>query len=252
MSVDEPFDYKTTKTEPGRGACERDAYLYDFAPIGYVTLDSRGMILDINPTGASMLGAEGSQLPGKYFSSFVIQENHSYFLKQLKHAFTSSDKRATELKIKGNGSGLKDLRLENISGFSRNGAVAATCCLAMLDISDYKRTEEALLYNIRECKKLRSELAGLRSVEEKLKRTDIELESAKAQAETANMIKAESLANMFHELRMQLTYIIESSEILYNDLTGPVTDKQKDYVTDIAGKGRRLLSLINSILGKRA
>jgi len=40
----------------------RYAALYDFAPVGYVTLDGKGCILEINLTGASLIGLEKSQL----------------------------------------------------------------------------------------------------------------------------------------------------------------------------------------------
>ena len=41
---------------------ERYTDLYDFAPVGYLTLTSDGMISEINLTGATMLGMERSHL----------------------------------------------------------------------------------------------------------------------------------------------------------------------------------------------
>ena len=37
---------------------DRFVDLYDFAPIAYITLDGNGIVLDINLTGASLLGLE--------------------------------------------------------------------------------------------------------------------------------------------------------------------------------------------------
>ena len=50
----------------------RDQYshLYDFSPVGYVTLTEKGIIHEANLTLASMLGVERSVLVGKPFSSF--------------------------------------------------------------------------------------------------------------------------------------------------------------------------------------
>ena len=36
--------------------------LYDFAPIGYFTLDKNGLVLDVNLTGAEMLNRDKNQL----------------------------------------------------------------------------------------------------------------------------------------------------------------------------------------------
>src|SRR4051812_9684553 len=43
----------------------RYADLYDFAPVGYCTLDARSNIVEINLTGAAMLGVERSFLVSK-------------------------------------------------------------------------------------------------------------------------------------------------------------------------------------------
>jgi len=42
--------------------------LYEFAPVGYLTLDSNGKICEVNLTGASLLGIERTQLIDKKFS----------------------------------------------------------------------------------------------------------------------------------------------------------------------------------------
>src|SRR5262245_61876257 len=48
--------------------------LYDFAPVGYVTLDENNKVLDCNLTAASMLGVQRQVVLGKGFSKFVSSE----------------------------------------------------------------------------------------------------------------------------------------------------------------------------------
>ncbi len=50
--------------------------LYDFAPVGYVTLDRSGDILKCNLVAATLVGAVRSQLTGKPFCTFVATEDH--------------------------------------------------------------------------------------------------------------------------------------------------------------------------------
>lgn len=54
----------------------RDRYidLYEFAPIGYLTLTSEGSIAEINLTGAALLGVERVQLINHHFSRYITPE----------------------------------------------------------------------------------------------------------------------------------------------------------------------------------
>ena len=45
--------------------------LYEFAPVGYFTLDARGVILQVNLEGSCLLGVDRDQLVGSRFALFV-------------------------------------------------------------------------------------------------------------------------------------------------------------------------------------
>ena len=89
---------------------------------------------------------------------------------------------------------------------------------------------------------------------------ELNLLRTKEQADFANRSKSEFLANMSHELRTPLNAIIGFSEIIRDQLFGPVGQAQYvEYAGDIHDSGQLLLSLINDILdmskieaGKRA
>lgn len=75
------------------------------------------------------------------------------------------------------------------------------------------------------------------------------LHKAKEQAEMANRAKSEFLANMSHELRTPLNAIIGFSEIMRDEMYGPMANPQyAEYVSDIHHSGSHLLSVINDIL----
>lgn len=54
---------------------ERYADIYDFAPVGYFTLDPLGVIIDMNLAGAVLLGTRGSQKGRHRFAAF-LEPNH--------------------------------------------------------------------------------------------------------------------------------------------------------------------------------
>lgn len=77
----------------------------------------------------------------------------------------------------------------------------------------------------------------------------LSLERAKLQAENQNQEKSMFLANVSHELRTPLNAIIGFSEIIKDEMMGPVGHPQyKEYIHDINTSGIHLLSLINDIL----
>lgn len=72
---------------------------------------------------------------------------------------------------------------------------------------------------------------------------------AKETAEFANYTKTQFLANMSHELRTPLNAIIGFSEIIRDELYGPLGKAEyKDFAQDIHNSGTHLLSIISDIL----
>jgi len=75
------------------------------------------------------------------------------------------------------------------------------------------------------------------------------LTDAKNQAEIANRVKSEILANTSHELRTPLNAIIGFSAFIKDEALGPLGNPAYvDYVNDIHESGKHLLELINDIL----
>jgi signal transduction histidine kinase len=73
-------------------------------------------------------------------------------------------------------------------------------------------------------------------------------EQAQAELVTTSAHKNDFLASMSHELRTPLNAIIGFSDVLAAGHAGPLDERQRGYVDDIAESGRHLLALINDIL----
>ena len=71
---------------------------------------------------------------------------------------------------------------------------------------------------------------------------------AKETAEASSKVKSQFLANMSHELRTPLNAIIGFSDLLQNQMFGPLQKQYRDYATIINESGNHLLNLVSDIL----
>jgi two-component system cell cycle sensor histidine kinase PleC len=94
-----------------------------------------------------------------------------------------------------------------------------------------------------------SALSLLKRLRELSNRRLEEATAAKADAQRANKAKSELLANMSHELRTPLNAVIGFSEMMRDEILGPLGhDRYREYAADIHYSGTLLLDLINDIL----
>jgi two-component system, cell cycle sensor histidine kinase PleC len=74
-------------------------------------------------------------------------------------------------------------------------------------------------------------------------------DEARRRAEDANLAKSRFLASMSHELRTPLNAILGFSEVMSNEVLGPMSNPTyRDYAHDVHESGQHLLDLINEIL----
>ncbi|MEO8140541.1 MAG: ATP-binding protein [Gemmatimonadota bacterium] len=128
--------------------------LYDFAPVGYITLARNGAIEQINLHGARLLGAARADVVGRRLRSFVAAASLTRYKAFVERVFACSDPQHCELTLDREGSGPLHLQIE------ASCAVGGTVCrIAMIDMTERDQAEAALVAvadQLRESQKMES------------------------------------------------------------------------------------------------
>lgn len=139
------------------------ADLYDYAPVGYLTVDQTGNIRSINLTGASLLEKERALLIGKPFITCFSHIDHQAFFHYLHDIFNNSDKATLDLKVVNAQNHSRFIHLESIADDKNN-----MCRMTMSDISQLKEAIDGNHELLSENRRLLKELFR---VQEKERRT---------------------------------------------------------------------------------
>jgi len=115
----------------------------------------------------------------------------------------------------------------------------------MRDITERRRNEAALSEYTRDIEEAHK---TERQNAEQLATLVDQLRVTQKQAEAATRAKSEFLASMSHELRTPLHTILGFTELLEEEVDGPLNDRQKRFVTHVHQDAQHLLELINDIL----
>ncbi len=189
--------------------------LYDFAPVGYLTINEEGRIVEANLTAAKQLGVERSILIGKPFNLFSAEDYREELHLHLRKVFKTRQPHTCEIKLNGRSRINGYVQLDSAYVLDSNGQNLTRT--TMTDISDRKQAEEKL--------KL---FAG------KLEQSNRELEQFAFIAS--------------HDLQEPLRKIHAFGNMLGNK-SGDKLDKQgKDYLNRMQNAAKRMQQLIGDLL----
>ncbi len=186
--------------------------LYDFAPVGYFTLDREGLIRAVNLRGASLLGIERSRLIGRRLEPIVTVADRPGFTAFLRRVFESQTKAACELALLKEDEGPLFVQIEAVAVAS-----GQECLAAILDISERRQMEETL----------------------EIMRSDLEV--ANIELEAFNY-------TVTHDLRVPLTTVHGYCQAL-KEMCGNSLDEQcKGFIHEAFEGTLRMNRLINTLL----
>ena len=136
---------KQTELEAAR---DRYVDLYDFAPVGYLTLNSNGMIEELNLTAATLLDTERKDLLHCRFSALVVAEDQSRWMQLILSGMKSGGKSSVEMGLQRRDDTVFQAQLDCAP--QKVGAGGTAICIALTDISLRKRTEAELRQQVDE------------------------------------------------------------------------------------------------------
>ncbi|OGB26866.1 MAG: hybrid sensor histidine kinase/response regulator [Burkholderiales bacterium RIFCSPLOWO2_02_FULL_57_36] len=185
-----------------------------------ITTDPRGIISDVNQQMEALTGCSRDELIGAPFKNYF------------------TDPERAEVAIKRV---LREGKVTNyeLTAHARDGKETVV-------------SYNATTFHDRD-RKLQGVFAAARDVTERkqfehvLQENNVELETAKAAAEKANLAKSEFLSSMSHELRTPLNAVLGFAQLMASE-TPPPTSAQKLSIDQILQAGWYLLRLINEIL----
>ncbi|MHB1357288.1 MAG: PAS domain S-box protein [Anaerolineae bacterium] len=121
---------------------ERYVDLYDMAPVGYLTLSDKGIILEANLTAATLLGVPRGDLATQPFSQFILKEDQDQLYLLRKRLNSNPAPQVVELRmVTGNGGSFWGHLLMTIVV---NEDTSTSYRIALSDITERKHSEEAL------------------------------------------------------------------------------------------------------------
>ncbi|MFA6400398.1 MAG: PAS domain-containing protein [Salinivirgaceae bacterium] len=115
-------------------ALQKYTMLYDLAPMGYFTLNLEGIILDLNFTGAQILGGRRFSLLKSNFKLFVADESKQEFNQFFSKIFSSNSKETCEVRLNCDRKLTCLVYIEGIISSENE-----QCLLSIVDISRFKK-----------------------------------------------------------------------------------------------------------------
>ena len=120
---------------------DRFSMLYDFAPVGYLTLDTQGVIREANLTVARLLGIERGRCIGQRLRRYVAAPSQETLYRHWQQVFTANAKPFCELQMIGLAGKVFSARLDSVAWPEQRPP--KECLMALSDISAHKEAEAA-------------------------------------------------------------------------------------------------------------
>jgi PAS domain S-box-containing protein len=178
------------------------AALYDFAPVGFFTIDAQGLIAQINLTGAHLLGIERGLLLKRPFISFIAEAaDREIFSKHRDRVLQNQGNQTCDIRLKRKDGTVFFAQLQSSVKEVIDGK-ATYIYTTIIDVTDRRRAEDALQKVYGELdlkimerteelnrvnKKLTQEIEERKGAEESLRSAYVEIKQLKDRFQAENI-----------------------------------------------------------------
>ena len=195
--------------------------LYDLAPVGYLTANAEGVILEANLYVATLLGVARSALVKRPFSRHIAKAQQDIYYQCRQQVISTGEAQTCEVQVQ----------------HSEGATVWVSLSLSAAQELDHAPVLRMIL----------SDISARKLLDEALLQSNLTLHSARLQADQANHAKSDFLSSMSHELRSPLNAILGFAQLIESGTPAPTPGQQASLQQILSG-GWYLLELINEIL----
>jgi PAS domain S-box-containing protein len=213
---------------------ERFRSLFSDAPIAYHDINHEGVVLHVNTAECVLLGCRPEDIVGKHAWELVNRESRGVVRQNILDRLAGvrpTTPYECDFECRDQSQVTVEIH-ENLIHDKEGRAIGIRS--ALLDVTARRMVDMAV-------KKVEQYAQELRTKNE-------ELLLALGAAREASATKGRFLAAMSHELRTPLNGIMGLTELMFDGITGPVSEEHKEYLGDILASSRHLLQLVNDVL----
>jgi PAS domain S-box-containing protein len=207
--------------------------LYDSSPSGYLTLSREGKIIELNISGARMIGLERQHLKNRIFGSFVSDESKPVLNLFLSKTFPGKDKESCEIILSSEGNAPMYVFLTGIVAKNENN-----CLVTMIDITDRMLAKEEL--NIR--------LKELTAANEELIQNKKTLKEHEKKLLQLNIDKDRFISILGHDLRSPFSGLLGLAELLTSNVRKFDIDEIEVFANYINSSAQITYNLLDNLL----
>ena len=113
--------------------------LYDLAPVGYITVSEKGLVLETNLTAAALMGVPRSAMVKQPLTRFVLKEDQDIYYLHRKNLFETGEPQICELRLVKPDGNVFWAHLAATLAEDPDGA--PVCRVVLNDITDRKQAE---------------------------------------------------------------------------------------------------------------
>ncbi len=190
--------------------------VFDLSEIGIVVTDKKNKIVRVNQSVVNVFGWPEEGLVGQNIAGFITPDGRNVLVGKQEQGRVGHAPATGELRVIRSDGGISNVLFTAAEMKMSDDRVFIAYTL--MDITLRKRMEESL-------------------------------RTAKERADAASRAKTVFLANMSHELRTPLNAIMGFSEMVVNEVFGPLqNERYLGYMKDIHFSAEHLLGIINEVL----